>query len=83
MGEDGKEVRAYDARGELYIRGPTVIKGYQDNPVANASAFSDGWFVTGDVAYCDSTTKKWYIVDRKKVRMRHPLICHCGSLQSS
>ncbi|KIW88198.1 uncharacterized protein Z519_11309 [Cladophialophora bantiana CBS 173.52] len=63
---DGSEVRAYNKIGEIWIRGPTVIKGYLDNPEANSLSFSGRWFHTGDVAYCDGKTKKWYIVDRKK-----------------
>ena len=44
------------------------MKGYFDNAKANAEASDqDGWFKTGDVAYCDSSSKLWYIVDRKKV----------------
>jgi acyl-CoA synthetase (AMP-forming)/AMP-acid ligase II len=44
-----------------------VTPGYFENPAANAQAFdSDGWFKTGDICYCDETTHKWYIVDRKK-----------------
>ncbi|OQV06031.1 AMP-binding enzyme domain-containing protein [Cladophialophora immunda] len=63
---DGSEVRAYNKAGEILICGPTVIKGYLDNPEANSLSFSGDWFHTGDVAYCDEMTKKWYIVDRKK-----------------
>ena len=49
------------------MRGPTVTPGYFNNPKANAESFdSDGWFHTGDIAYCDGRTRKWYIVDRKK-----------------
>jgi acyl-CoA synthetase (AMP-forming)/AMP-acid ligase II len=49
------------------IRGPIVIKGYFENPAANAESFdSEGFFKTGDIVYCDSKTQKWYIVDRKK-----------------
>jgi long-subunit acyl-CoA synthetase (AMP-forming) len=66
MDEDERDIRAYDKPGEIWIRGPTVIKGYLNNPEANASSFSEQWFRTGDVAYCDENTKKWYIVDRKK-----------------
>ena len=51
----------------MCLRGPTIISGYFENPAANAASFdSDGWFKTGDIGYCDSKTKKWYIVDRKK-----------------
>ena len=36
--------------GELYIRGPSVFKGYWNRPEATLSAFADGWFKTGDIA---------------------------------
>ncbi|CAI7629089.1 hypothetical protein N7533_008242 [Penicillium manginii] len=65
--DDGNNISAYDVRGELCVRGPTVTPGYHKNPEANAQSFdSDGWFKTGDIAYCDKNTRKWYIVDRKK-----------------
>ena len=64
---DGKEVTLFGTRGELCIRGPTVIKGYLDNPGANARDWDDeGFFHTGDIVYCDSKTKLWYVVDRRK-----------------
>ena len=34
--------------GEVVARGPNVMTGYRDNPEANASAFTRGWFRTGD-----------------------------------
>ena len=34
--------------GEIVIRGPNVTAGYESNPEANAVAFHDGWFRTGD-----------------------------------
>ena len=37
------------ATGEVVIRGPSVIRGYVNNPEANRSAFRDGWFRTGDL----------------------------------
>ncbi|CAI7594395.1 unnamed protein product [Penicillium glandicola] len=65
--EDGKNISAFDVRGELCVRGPTVTPGYFNNPEANAASFdSEGWFKTGDIAYCDQKTRKWYIVDRRK-----------------
>ena len=39
--------------GEVVIRGPSVTTGYQNNPNANAKAFSDGWFRTGDQGVID------------------------------
>ncbi|KMP03203.1 4-coumarate-CoA ligase 2 [Coccidioides immitis RMSCC 2394] len=65
--DSGNNISAYDTRGEICVRGPTIISGYFENPHANAESFdSDGFFKTGDIGYCDSKTKKWYIVDRKK-----------------
>ncbi|KAJ5115502.1 hypothetical protein NUU61_001261 [Penicillium alfredii] len=64
---DGRNVSAYGVRGELCVRGPTVTPGYFNNAEANSQSFDpDGWFKTGDIAYCDHKTRKWYIVDRKK-----------------
>jgi len=37
--------------GEIVIRGPNVFTGYADNDEANAKAFVDGWFRTGDVGF--------------------------------
>ncbi|KAL2118558.1 hypothetical protein VTJ04DRAFT_8218 [Mycothermus thermophilus] len=40
--------------GEICVRGENVTKGYQNNPAANASAFTrDGWFRTGDQGRLD------------------------------
>jgi acyl-CoA synthetase (AMP-forming)/AMP-acid ligase II len=40
-------------RGEVSIRGDTIIDGYESNPGANASAFTAGWFRTGDEGMLD------------------------------
>ncbi len=40
--------------GEIVIRGPNVTSGYENNPEANAAAFSDGWFRTGDQGVMDA-----------------------------
>jgi acyl-CoA synthetase (AMP-forming)/AMP-acid ligase II len=39
--------------GEIVIRGPNVTTGYAANPQANATAFCEGWFRTGDQGYFD------------------------------
>lgn len=39
--------------GEVVMRGPNVIAGYIDNPEANAAAFRDGWYRTGDLGSLD------------------------------
>jgi acyl-CoA synthetase (AMP-forming)/AMP-acid ligase II len=40
--------------GEVVVRGPNIVDGYENNPEANASAFVDGWFRTGDQGYLDA-----------------------------
>jgi oxalate---CoA ligase len=58
----GPEVAVMDDRGhlvpagaigEVVIRGPNVTRGYDNNPDANARAFTDGWFRTGDQGRID------------------------------
>ena len=39
--------------GEIVIRGPSVIRGYENNPKANEKAFTKGWLRTGDQGYFD------------------------------
>jgi oxalate---CoA ligase len=47
----GPEIRIIN--GEVCIRGENVTAGYADNPDANADAFRDGWFRTGDQGFLD------------------------------
>jgi long-chain acyl-CoA synthetase len=51
--------------GELWIRGPNVVKGYWGLPEATEAAFGDGWFKSGDLARLDDEGFV-YIVDRAK-----------------
>ncbi len=39
--------------GEILARGPNITKGYLNRPDANADAFEDGWFKTGDLGALD------------------------------
>lgn len=50
---EGGEFLAPGNVGEIVIRGANVTSGYQDNPAANAAAFADGWFRTGDQGVLD------------------------------
>ena len=62
----GIDISAYSVSGELCVRGPTLCLGYLNNPTANEAFDTDGFYHTGDIAYCDPKSKLWYIVDRKK-----------------
>ncbi|MEO8427836.1 MAG: condensation domain-containing protein, partial [Verrucomicrobiota bacterium] len=53
MGNAG-DLLPTQSSGEVVIRGPNVIAGYENNAVANASAFTAGWFRTGDQGYLDT-----------------------------
>ena len=53
MGEDGTLLPAGEV-GEIVIRGANVTASYENNPKANAEAFSDGWFRTGDQGTMDA-----------------------------
>ena len=51
--------------GELWIKGPNVVRGYWHKPEATAQSFSKGWLHTGDIARIDDEGFI-YIVDRAK-----------------
>ena len=51
--------------GELWIKGPNVVRGYWNRPVETAAVFTDGWVHPGDVARIDDEGFI-YIVDRAK-----------------
>ena len=53
MGPDGA-LLGRGAVGEIVIRGASVTRGYANNPAANAEAFRDGWFRTGDLGVLDA-----------------------------
>ena len=52
LGPDG-QLQPANAHGEIVIRGETVTSGYELDDEANASAFADGWFRTGDAGHID------------------------------
>ena len=65
MSEDGSRELQTGEIGELWARGPMVVKGYWNNPEATAETFVDGWVKTGDLARLDE--EGWcYIADRAK-----------------
>ncbi len=79
--------------GEVVIRGPNVTAGYDNNPEANARAFTDGWFRTGDQGvldpegYLNLTGRLKELINRggekisplevDTVLMDHPAVAQC------
>ena len=68
--ESGEDVAVGD-RGELWIRGPQVMRGYLNNAQATAATVDpEGWLHTGDVAVVDSDGY-FEIVDRLKELIKY------------
>jgi long-chain acyl-CoA synthetase len=65
MGEDGQTELPTGEVGELWARGPMIVRGYWNKPGATAETFVDGWVRTGDLARLDEEGF-CYIVDRAK-----------------
>ncbi|MGP4020306.1 class I adenylate-forming enzyme family protein [Saccharopolyspora sp. 5N708] len=68
--------------GELWFRGPNIVRGYWNNPQATAEAFTDGWFHTGDLGY---VTDGWvHVVDRlKDVVIRGGENVYCAEVEAA
>jgi len=62
--ETGMELKPREV-GELWVRGPQVMKGYYNNPEATKQTLVDGWLRTGDLAWKDEEGYV-YIIDRLK-----------------
>lgn len=64
MDDEGNEVSRTEG-GEMWVRGPQVMKGYWNRPDATAEVLHDGWVATGDIATMDDEGFI-RIIDRKK-----------------
>ena len=98
----GPEIRVVDETGttvppghtgEIVIRGPNVMTAYENNPKANADAFYDEWFRTGDQGtmdedgYVSITGRLKEIINRggekisprevDEIIMNHPAVHQC------
>jgi long-chain acyl-CoA synthetase len=62
--ESGREVPTGEV-GELWIKGPNIVKGYWNKPEATAATITDGWLHSGDLVRLDEEGFV-YIVDRAK-----------------
>ncbi len=68
--ETGEEL-GVDADGELWIKGPNIMKGYLNNPEATAiTVDGDGYLHTGDIGHVDADGH-YYIVDRLKELIKY------------
>jgi long-chain acyl-CoA synthetase len=82
IADDGSDLPS-GARGELLVRGTSLFIGYWRRPELNASAFEEGWFRTGDVAYFDDEGYL-YIVDRiKDLIIRGGENIGCGQVEAA
>ncbi len=58
-------------QGEVWVRGPLIMRGYLGNPAATAATIdADGWLHTGDVGYADADGDI-FIVDRVKELIKY------------
>ena len=64
VSESGEPVPA-GAHGEVLLRGPNVMAGYLDDPMATSHVLRDGWLHTGDIGFVDDEDRLT-IVDRTK-----------------
>lgn len=82
VNEAGQELQQGE-RGELQVRGTSVIRGYWNRPDATAETFVDGWLLTGDVAYLDAEGYL-FIVDRlKDLVIRGGENIGCGTVEAA
>lgn len=66
VSDEGRDVAAGE-RGELWVRGPSVLREYWNDPQATADAITDGWFRTGDIGHADADG--WVFIDDRSTDM--------------
>ena len=83
MNEAGTAEVAAGERGEIWLKGPNIMKGYWRNEKATKETLTaDGWLKTGDICYVDEKggeggIMRFFVVDRLKVS--RSLRVSCGA----
>jgi acetyl-CoA synthetase len=89
-------IDAPDVQGELALRAgwPSMFRAYLDEPARYAKCFVDGWYLTGDLARCDTDGYFWFVgraddviktsghlvgpFEVESVLMEHPAVAEAG-----
>ncbi len=57
--ESGEECKVREI-GKILVKGPSVMRGYYDDPAQTAEVLKDGWYNTGDMGYLDEDGYLWH-----------------------
>lgn len=57
--ESGEECKVREV-GKILVKGPSVMRGYYDDPAQTAEVLKDGWYNTGDMGYLDEDGYLWH-----------------------
>ncbi len=74
--------KALGEEGEICIRTPSLFKGYWNRPDANAEAFRNGWFHTGDIGVYDTDGILHFLGRRKEMLKVNGMSVFPGELEA-